>query len=94
MEKKKILITGHIPDHFITELSKNFDVEVNPADRPMERKEILRAVEDKEGLLSMITDVVDPELLDRAPRLRMIANLGVGYNNIDVPAATARGILV
>ena len=94
MEKIKILITGRLPDHFIEELSKAFDVEANPYDRPMPREEILRAVADREGLLSMITDVVDQTLLDCAPRLRMIANFGVGYNNIDVRAATARGIPV
>ncbi len=94
MEKIKVLITGRIPEQLLQDLREKFEVEVHPYDRPMEREELLRAITDKEGLLSMITDPVDEELLDRAPRLRMIAQFGVGYNNIDVKAATARGIPV
>jgi glyoxylate reductase len=60
----------------------------------MERHRLLEAIGDKDGLLCMITDAVNEELLGRAPRLKMIANLGVGYNNIDVRAATTRGIPV
>jgi len=54
----------------------------------------LERVADKEGLISMITDQIDAELLDRAPNLKIVSNLAVGYNNIDMAAATARGILV
>ncbi len=94
MRRAKILITGHLPDQFVTGLSREFDVEMHPHDRPMAREALLRAVADKDGLLSMITDAVDRELLNRAPRLRMIANFGVGYNNIDVKEACARRIPV
>jgi glyoxylate reductase len=60
----------------------------------MERDGFLRRVADKEGLLCMITDLVDEEVLDGAPRIRMIANFGVGYDNIDLRAATDRRIPV
>jgi|GEM_PF-4654197 len=94
MSKPKVLLTGRIPDDVRAVLEKACAVEDNREDRPMERARVLDLIKDKDGLLSMITDSVDGELMDRAPRLRMIANMAVGYNNIDVKAATARGIPV
>jgi len=60
----------------------------------MAREDILSSVGGMHGLLCMITDRVDGELLDKAPDLRIVANFGVGFNNIDVDAATARGVMV
>jgi glyoxylate reductase len=94
MPKPKVLLTGRIPSGVMVVLEKACDVEANREDRPMERARVFDLIQDKDGLLSMITDSVDGELMDRAPRLRMIANMAVGYNNIDVKAATARGIPV
>ncbi len=93
-QKKKILVTGRLPDEVIAQLSADCDMEANREDRPMEREQVLKRIADREGLLSMITDRVDAELMDRAPNLKIISNLAVGYNNIDVAAATARGIAV
>lgn len=94
MSRPKVLLTGRIPDDMMAILGKACSIEANREDRPMERAKVLERIEDKDGLLSMITDNVDGELMDRAPRLRMIANMAVGYNNIDVKAATARRIPV
>ena len=94
MPKPKVLLTGRIPRGVMAVLEKACAVEANREDRPMERARVFDLIQDKDGLLSMITDSVDGELMDRAPRLRMIANMAVGYNNIDVKAATARGIPV
>lgn len=58
------------------------------------REELLRGVAEADGLLCLLTDRVDAELMAAAPRLRVISNCAVGYDNIDVSAATARGILV
>ena len=90
----KILVTGRLPAEVLETLTREHDVDARKADRPMPREQILQCVSDKEGLLCMITDRIDRELMDRAPRLKMIANFGVGYNNIDVKEATARGIPV
>jgi glyoxylate reductase len=90
----RILITGRLPDEVIFPLEEKFQVEMNHEDRPMDRLKLLQSIGDKAGLLPMITDRIDEEVLDMAPRLRMIANFGVGYNNIDVKAATSRGIMV
>jgi glyoxylate reductase len=75
-------------------LREKYEVEAHAEDRPMERQQLLSRIGDRDGLLCMITDAVDEELLGRAPRLKMIANMGVGYNHIDIAAATRRGIPV
>ena len=92
--QKRILITGRIPAEVMNLLPQEYYVEVNSEDRPFDRQRLLESIPDRDGFISMITDSVDEELLDRAVRLKMIAHFGVGYNNIDVRAATARGILV
>jgi glyoxylate reductase len=91
---RKILVTGRLPEDILSALAEQFEVASQHEDRPLERQRLLAAVGDRDGLLCMITDGIDDELLSRAPRLKMIANMGVGYNNIDVAAATARGIPV
>jgi glyoxylate reductase len=93
-QKKKILVTGRLPDEVMEHLAAVCDMEANREDRPMERQQVLDKITDREGLLSVITDRVDAELMDRAPNLKIISNLAVGTNNIDVAAATARGIAV
>ncbi len=90
----KILITGRIPESVLALLESAHEIESNPHDRPMARPDLLHAVADKDGLLCMVTDRIDGELLDRAPGLRMIANCGVGYDNIDLTEATTRKIPV
>lgn len=61
---------------------------------PPPREVLLREVGDIDGLLSLLTDRIDRELLDHAPRLRVVANYAVGFDNIDISAATARGVVV
>lgn len=90
----KVLVTGKLPDEIISMIRKEHEVVVNERMRPMPREEIIDQVADVEGLLCMVTDRIDDELMDKAPNLRMIANYGVGYDNIDIAAATARGIWV
>lgn len=92
--KHKILVSGHLTDDILSLLARDCDVRANGEDRPMGRADLLEAVAGTDGMLAMITDGVDVELMDRAPRLRVVSNMAVGYNNIDVAAATARGIVV
>ncbi len=91
---QKILVTGNLPAEVMDPLREKYEVEKHAEDRPMERQQLLSRIGDRDGLLCMITDAVDEELLGRAPRLKMIANMGVGYNHIDIAAATRRGIPV
>lgn len=90
----RILITGHLPENVISPLREKYQVEMNQEDRPMDRQELILKVKDKQGLLPMLNDSINEEVLTSAPHLKMIANFGVGYNNIDVRAASARGIMV
>jgi glyoxylate reductase len=70
-------------------------VEVPREDRAMPREELLEGVAGKHGLLAMLTDRVDGEVLDAAgPALRVVANMAVGYDNVDLEACTRRGVLV
>lgn len=89
-----ILVTGNLPASVLDTLKREFQVECHAEDRPMSRSKLLHSIHDKVGLLSMITDDINGEFLDHAPKLIMIANMAVGYNNIDLEAATRRGILV
>ncbi|MFH1117763.1 MAG: D-glycerate dehydrogenase [Pseudomonadota bacterium] len=90
----KVLVTGKLPDALMDDLSREHEVVANQSDFPMPREDVVKHVRDKEGLLCMITDKINDEFLRQAPKLRMIANYGVGYDNIDLQSATARGIWV
>jgi glyoxylate reductase len=90
----RILVTGNLPENVISPLKEKYRVEMNHEDRPLDRQELILRVKDKQGLLPMLTDSINEEVLASAPHLKMIANFGVGYNNIDVRGATARGIMV
>ncbi len=63
-------------------------------ERPMTRQELMEAIADKEGLLCMLFDRINGEAMDAAPRLKVISNLGAGLDNIDIEAATQRGMAV
>lgn len=78
----------------IERLEGQFSVRVYEADGYMPREELLRSLGDVDGLISMLSERIDAELLDHAPNLKVVSNYAVGYNNIDVAAATARGIMV
>ena len=70
------------------------EVEQHPFDRPPTRDELIAGVRGKQALLCLLTESIDGDLLDAAPGLRIVANLAVGYDNVDVAAATARGVVV
>jgi glyoxylate reductase len=90
----KVLVTGKLPQAAIALVEEQHEVAMNTREEPMPRQEIMGQIGDKEGLLCMISDKIDDELLAHAPNLRMIANYGVGFDNIDLAAATNRGIKV
>ncbi len=93
--KPNILVTRRLPSAAMALLEENFEIECSPHNRALTREELLSSVRCKEGLLSLLTDNIDPGVMDAAgSRLKMIANYAVGYNNIDVDAATARRIAV
>ncbi len=90
----RCFVTRQLPGPALGRLAEVHEVDVWPGRLPPPPDELRRHVADAEGLLSMLTDRVDAALIDAAPRLRAIANYAVGYDNIDVEAAAARGIAV
>lgn len=91
---KKVLITREVFDETVQELSRHFQVESNQSDRPYQPEELIARLQDKDGVQTASSDRIDAALLDRCPRLRAVCNTAVGFNNIDVPACTERGIMV
>lgn len=94
MAKPKVFVTRRIPEVGLAKMAAACDVEVWPEPLPPPYDLIADKVISCDGLVSLLTDRIDPALMDRAPRLKVISNFAVGFNNIDVPAATARGICV
>lgn len=90
----KILVTRKLPQEALDLLSQYFYVDLYEEDRVIPRDELLRRVEDKDGILCLLTDNIDAEVMDKAKNLKIIANYAVGYNNIDVEEATKRKIPV
>jgi len=90
----RVFVTRHLPGNALDRLTAQHDVEVWPERLPPPRAELLARAPELEGLLSLLTDPVDAELIEAAPRLRAISNYAVGVDNVDVEAATARGIPV
>jgi glyoxylate reductase len=86
----RCFVTRRLPGDSLDRL----DAEVWEGDEPVPREELLERAATAEGLLTMLTDQVDAELIGAAPSLRAISNYAVGVDNIDVDAATARGIPV
>lgn len=94
MPKPKVYVTRLIPEEGLQRILEACDAEVWEGELPPPREVLLEKVRGKEGLLSLLTDQVDAELMDAAGTLRVISNYAVGYDNIDVKAATERGIPV
>lgn len=94
MAKANIYVTREVPREGIRLLEETCDVKVNPEDRPLTREELLAALQGRDGVLTTLSDRMDAEALDAAGSLKGIANYAVGFDNIDVPAATERGIQV
>ncbi len=91
---KKILVTGRLPDEIMADLERRYEVIANRSDDPMEYGAIAGAIGDRDGLLCMLSDRIDAGLMGRAPNLKVIAGMGVGFNHIDLEGATDRGIMV
>ncbi|HWQ29605.1 MAG TPA: D-glycerate dehydrogenase [Negativicutes bacterium] len=95
MAKQKVFVTRQIPEASMTELKEQFDVTVNPDDRVLSKAELLAGVKGMDAVLCLLTDTIDAEVFDAAgPQCRIFSNYAVGYNNVDVAAATERGIIV
>ena len=90
----RVFVTRRLPGNALDRLSAEHEVEIWPELLPPPREALLAGVAEAEGLLSLLTDAVDVELLEAAPQLRAVANLAVGTDNIDLGACAERGIAV
>ncbi len=95
MDKPKVFVSRALPDEGLALMADVCHVEVWPQETPPPREMLLEKVRGIDGLLSLLEDQVDGPLLDAAgPQLKVISNYAVGFDNVDVAAATARGIPV
>lgn len=92
--KPRILVARAIFPDVVERLAKQFEVESNPDDRIFSGAELLQKASDKDAILTTASERVTAELIGSAGRLKAICNIAVGYNNIDLAAATRAGILV
>lgn len=94
MSRPHVYVTRTIADAGLQTLAEAATVEVWPEQTPIPKETLLAKSREVDGLLVLASDRCDAALIESAPRLKVISNFGVGYNNIDVAAATSRGILV
>ena len=92
---KKIVITRRINPARVDKLKKDFEVVVwDEDDTPMPRQKFLEETKDAHGVMTMLSDKVDEEMLGGAQNLKVVANLAVGYDNIDLEAAKSHGVII
>ncbi len=89
-----VLVTRRLPSSVISKLSASAGVDVYAGETAIQPEELRTRIADKEALLCLLTDRIDRRVLDAAPRLKIVANIAVGYNNIDVAYARSRGLVV
>ncbi|TQR14131.1 D-glycerate dehydrogenase [Psychrobacillus soli] len=92
---KKIFITRKLPDEIVNPLKEKFEVKMwHSEEIQMTYEELKTEAKEAHALWTVLSDKVDRELMESLPNLKVISNLAVGYNNIDVEAAKERGIVV
>lgn len=95
MSRPRVFVARVLPDEGLRPILAACDATVWQDELPPPRAELLRAVDGCDGVLALLTDRIDGELLDRAgPQLKVVSNFAVGFDNVDVPACTARGVAV
>jgi len=94
MRRPEVYVTRALPPPGIEILKDYCNVEVNPSEDAPSKSEIIRKVAGKDGLLCLLTDKIDREIMEAAPNLSVISSYSVGYDHIDIAEATKRGIYV
>ncbi|MEK7771017.1 MAG: D-glycerate dehydrogenase, partial [candidate division NC10 bacterium] len=89
-----ILISRVLPEASLRLARSRADVDLHEGGRPLPREELVARLRGRRGLICLITDAIDEPLLAACPDLRVVSNVAVGFNNIDVAAATRRGVVV
>lgn len=95
MEKDRIFITRKIPEHLLEPYTDMFDFSMwENEEEPVPKEVLFQEAEQADGLICMVSEKVDKALIEHGKRLKVIANVAVGYDNIDVEEAAKRGIIV
>lgn len=94
MSKPKIYVTRELPERGLNNIRKYFDVEVWPEYAPPPKKTIIEKAKNVDALASLLSDKIDAEVFNAAPKLKIVSQLAVGFDNIDIAEATKRGIYV
>lgn len=92
--KPKVLVNRTLFPEILDYLAEHVDYELIPSEEVSSNDILFAAIQDKQGLLPLLTDRIDRQLIDAAPSLKIIANCAVGYNNIDIEYARKKGIVV
>lgn len=90
----KLFITMPIPESTLKKLKKHFDVEINDKDEVIPAFELLEKVKDKDAIFSLLTDKIDKDFISKLENVKIIGQCAVGFDNIDISAATEKGIVV
>jgi len=94
MTKPKVYVTRRIAQEALDMIAQNAEMELWDEELPPPYEVILEKAPNIDGLLSLLTDKIDANLMKSAPKLKAISNMAVGYDNIDIPEATSHGIVV
>jgi glyoxylate reductase len=92
--KPHVFVTRRLPVPVLARLGEACDCQIGAEDEALSRAALLAGVAEAEGLVCLLTDTIDRAVIEAAPKLRVIANVAVGYNNIDVAFAKQRGVIV
>lgn len=92
--KPRILVTRKLPAAALDLVAQACEVQLDPEDQHLSPPALRQAVADKAGILCVVTDRIDARLLAQAPQLKVVSNVAVGYDNVDVQAATRHGVVV
>ena len=92
--RPSILISRVLPEEAVARARSRTEVDLHEGDRPLGRTELIARLKGRQGLVCLITDAIDAPLLAACPDLKVVANVAVGFNNIDVAEATKRGVVV
>jgi glyoxylate reductase len=94
MPKPRIYVTRELPERGLNMIKKYFDAEVWPEYAPPPKETIIEKAKNVDALASLLSDKIDAEVFNAAPKLKIVSQLAVGFDNIDIPEATKRGIYV
>lgn len=92
--KPSILISRILPEEAVARARSRAVVDLHEADKPLGHTELIARLKGRQGLVCLITDAIDAPLLAACPDLKVVANVAVGFNNIDVAEATKRGVVI